>query len=272
MISIVIAAYNEENRIKGSLYKIDRYLSDSSSDYEIIVVDDGSSDGTGPLVSEMSADIDNLRLVRYETNMGKGYALRTGVLASRGDYVLLSDADLSTPVEEVSRLLQLLSHNRCDIAIGSRALAMSRIIRKQPWWRRGMGKIFNRIVRLVIMNDFRDTQCGFKLFNGEAAREIFSAARINRFAFDVEILALAMKKGYRIAEVPVRWKNAPGSKVNPVFDSIQMLFDLFRIRLSLGSAKYCSSSLHRQAENSFQPAGIRIPSPLFDAIDKKLPH
>ncbi|MBI1922567.1 MAG: glycosyltransferase family 2 protein [Geobacter sp.] len=266
MISVIIAAYNEENRIKSSLHKIDRYLSEGGSDYEIIVVDDGSSDKTAQLVSEMGADIANLRLVRYETNMGKGHALRTGVLASRGDYVLLSDADLSTPIEEMSRLLQLVSHDRCDITIGSRALAMSRIIRKQPWWRRGMGKIFNRIVRLVIMDDFRDTQCGFKLFTGNAARELFGAARINRFAFDVEILALARKQGYRIAEVPVRWKNAPGSKVNPVFDSLQMLYDLCRIRFFLGSAKHCAASQKPAPEVPFPP-GIRFPS-----LDKKLHH
>lgn len=266
MISMIIAAFNEENRIRGSLLKLDRYMSGGGSDYEIIVVDDGSTDQTSRLVTELSADIANLRLLRYETNMGKGHALRTGVLSSRGDYVLLSDADMSTPIEEMSRLLQLIAHDRCDIAIGSRALAMSRIIRKQPWWRRGMGKIFNRIVRFVIMDDFRDTQCGFKLFSGEAARKLFGAAKINRFAFDVEILALAKKNEYRIAEVPVRWKNAPGSKVNPFFDSFQMLYDLFRIRMALGSDGNCGASLTAAPENSLSP-GIRFPS-----LDKKVPH
>lgn len=255
MISVVIAAYNEEGRIGESLLRIARYFQETGRGHEIIVVDDGSRDNTGRIVSDLSAEIPNLRLIRYETNMGKGFALRTGVLASRGDHVLLSDADLSTPIEELTGLLRLLTHGKCDIAIGSRALAMSRIIRKQPWWRRGMGKIFNRIVRFAVLDEFRDTQCGFKLFPADLARELFGVARVNRFAFDVEILALARKKGYRVAEIPVRWKNAPGSKVNPLTDSMRMLFDLCRIRLMLGSVK-----VGRTPRSA--PDGRLVPHPL----------
>lgn len=228
MISIIIGAFNEEQRIGQSLRKIDGFLRGRSTDYEIIVVDDGSTDRTAPLVEELAHSIAGLRVIRYEKNRGKGYALRTGVLASKGDIVLLSDADLSTPVEELDTLQPFLSEY--SIAIGSRALALSKIIVKQPWWRQQMGKTFNRVVKLLIMNDFNDTQCGFKLFSGETARELFGEALIDRFAYDVEILALAKKKGYGVAEVPIVWLNDPASKVHPVRDSLKMLIDLIRIR------------------------------------------
>ncbi len=240
MISIIIGAYNEDNRIIRSLKKIHDYLGKLDIDYEIIVVDDGSTDRTAVVVNDLIPAIAGLRVIRYEINRGKGYALRTGVLASKGDMVLVSDADLSTPIEELDTLLPFLSEN--SIAIGSRALALSKIEVKQPWWRMGMGKTFNRIVKLFIMSDFCDTQCGFKLFEGNTARELFRQARIDRFAYDVEILALARKKGYRIAEVPIRWLNDTESKVNPLRDSLKMLIDLVRIRLSVGKIPVNPSS------------------------------
>jgi len=237
MISIVIAAYNEEKRIKPSLFKVKEYLTKQGMDYEIIVVDDGSNDNTARVVTDVAQDISHVLVIHYKKNRGKGYALRKGVLASKGEVVLVTDADLSTPIEELSKLLPLISDNKCEIAIGSRALALSEIIKKQPWWRQGMGKLFNKIVKILVLDDFRDTQCGFKMFSGDIVRGLFKEARIDRFAYDVEILAMAKKKGYRIVEVPVRWINSPGSKVNPIFDSLQMLFDLLRIRLNVGSVK-----------------------------------
>lgn len=234
MISIVIPAYNERKRIKGSLSEACAYLDDSGMDHEILVVDDGSTDGTARIVEGMSAEVPKLRVIRYETNRGKGHALRTGVLVSRGDLVLVMDADLSTPMEELRKLLPHLSDGRCDIAIGSRALALSDILRKQPWWRRGMGKTFNKIVKALVIGDFQDTQCGFKLFKGEVGRELFGEAKIDRFAYDVEILARAKKKGYRITEIPIRWINSPESKVDPLKDSLRMLADLLRIRMAVG--------------------------------------
>jgi len=237
MISIVIAGYNEEKRIKPSLFKVKEYLTTQGMNYEIIVVDDGSTDYTSQIVTDLMPHIPHLKVICYETNRGKGYALRQGVLASKGEVVLLTDADLSTPIEELSLLLPLISDNKCDIAIGSRALALSEIIKKQPWWRQGMGKLFNKIVKILIVDDFSDTQCGFKIFSGDIVRGLFKEARINRFAYDVEILALAKKKSYRILEVPIRWINSPESKVNPIRDSLQMLFDLLRIRLAVGSVK-----------------------------------
>lgn len=237
MISIVIAAYNEEQRIGKSLLKIKDYLDAQNFAYEIIVVDDGSTDNTRQVAIGYQSEISNLKIISYPNNKGKGYALRQGVLASKGESVLVSDADLSTPIEELSFMLPLISGREYDIVIGSRALNPETIIKKQPWWRQGMGKIFNRIVRLLVLEGFKDTQCGFKLFSGEAARNLFKNARVDRFAYDVEILALAKKRSYRVMEVPVRWLNSPDSKVNPIFDSLQMIFDLVKIRLRIGKAK-----------------------------------
>jgi dolichyl-phosphate beta-glucosyltransferase len=236
MVSIVIAAYNEEKRIGRSLERIRTYMDGLGVDYEVLVVDDGSTDATCQKALAYKSAIARLDVIGYQKNRGKGYALRTGVLASQGDLVLLTDADLSTPIEEFASLMTPVLSNKCQVAIGSRSLALSKIVKKQPWYRRGMGKIFNRFVRTLVIDDFCDTQCGFKLFSGDVARQLFREARIDRFAFDVEILALAKHNGYRILEVPVKWINAPGSKVNPVFDSMQMLCDLVRIRHALGKA------------------------------------
>jgi len=237
MMSIVIPAYNEEKRIAGSLLETCAYMNDFGLEYEIIVVDDGSSDGTGRTVDHIAMHVRNVRLVRYEKNRGKGHALRTGVLVTKGDLILVMDADLSTPMEELRKLMPYLSEGGFDIAIGSRALALSDIIKKQPWWRRGMGKMFNKIVKAIVIGGFNDTQCGFKLFRGVVGRNLFGEAKIDRFAYDVEILALARKKGYGIKEVPIRWINSPESRVDPVKDSLQMLADLVRIRFTVGKVK-----------------------------------
>jgi dolichyl-phosphate beta-glucosyltransferase len=230
--TIVIAAYNEEKRLAHSLRQIQAYQSAKGRPAEIIVVDDGSTDNTALLVLILSLEVQGLRLISYPENRGKGYALRTGVLASRRSLVLLADADFSTPIEELETLRPHIAPHAHQVAIGSRALALSEIARAQPIWRRGMGRMFNRIVRLLVIDGFHDTQCGFKLFTGEAARALFAAARIDRFAYDVEILALARKKGYRIAEVPIKWTDCSGSKVRPIQDSLQMLADLVKIRLT----------------------------------------
>jgi dolichyl-phosphate beta-glucosyltransferase len=237
MLSIIIAAYNEESRIGESLLKIKAYLDGQDADYEIIVVDDGSTDNTRQVAADYKSEITNLKVIGYPINKGKGYALRQGVFASAGDMVLLTDADLSTPIDELGRLLPLITGQEYDVVIGSRALQSSKILKKQPWWRQGMGKIFNRIVGLLVLDDFSDTQCGFKLFSDKAARNLFKYARVNRCAYDVEILAQAKERGYRILEVPVKWVNSPASKVNPIFDSMQMLFDLVKIRLRMGKEK-----------------------------------
>ena len=236
-ISIIIAAFNEEKRIIPSLLKIKEYINKQNIPYEIIVVDDGSTDHTHTVVRDLIKDIPYLKVIHYSPNKGKGHALRTGVLASKGEIILLSDADLSTPIEEFSKLLPLIHNDKCDIAIGSRALALSEIVKKQPWWRQSMGKFFNKLVKVLVIEDFKDTQCGFKVFRGDIARSLFKEAQIDRFAYDVEILAIGKKKGCKIVEAPVRWINSPESKVNPVKDSLQMFGDLLKIRMTIGKSR-----------------------------------
>lgn len=233
-ISIIIAAYNEERRIIPSLFKIKEYVTKQDLPYEIIVVDDGSVDSTHQVVMDLIKDIPYLKVISYVPNRGKGYALRQGVLASKGEVILLTDADLSTPIEELSKLLPLIYNHKYDIAIGSRALALSEIVKKQPWWRQSMGKFFNRLVKTLVIEDFKDTQCGFKLFRGDMARSLFKEAQVDRFAYDVEILAIAKKRGKRIVEVPITWINSPESRVSPIRDSFQMLGDLLKIRITIG--------------------------------------
>ncbi|RZB37650.1 MAG: hypothetical protein SRB2_00752 [Desulfobacteraceae bacterium Eth-SRB2] len=229
MISVIIPVYNEERRIGESLLKIRYYLTRTALDYEIIVIDDGSTDNTKQVLKRYCPDITNFKIISYPINKGKGYALRQGVSASIGEIILLTDADLSTPIEELAHMLHLISSSEYDVVIGSRALKTSMTIKKQPWWRQGMGKVFNRFVKLIVLNDFHDTQCGFKMFSGKTARSLFKDARVNRFAYDVEILAMAVRKGFKVLEVPVKWINSPASKVNPVCDSLQMLYDLAKI-------------------------------------------
>jgi dolichyl-phosphate beta-glucosyltransferase len=228
-ISVVIPAYNESSRIFPTLCRIDEYLKNRFKGFEIIVVNDGSQDNTAEIVLKTRDKIKSIKLIGYEVNKGKGYAVRQGVNNSKGNIILISDADLSTPIEEVEKLL-VHYDNSYDIIIGSRALKGSEIVIRQPWWRESMGKTFNRFVRFLILKNFMDTQCGFKLFKGDIGRETFARATVDRFAYDVEILYLAGKAGYRIKEVPIRWVNSPESKVNPIKDSLQMLKDLLKIR------------------------------------------
>ena len=243
MITIVIGAYNEEKRIKKSLFEIYNYFEKKLLDFEIIVVNDGSVDHTDEVLQEIALEMPKLKIISYGPNKGKGFALLTGVLSSRGDLVLISDADLSTPIEEVENLTAFIASKGFEIAIGSRALPLSRIIEKQPWWRQGMGKIFNQIVKIVVLSEFQDTQCGFKLFRGQVARRLFDELKTERFAFDVEILARAKKRGRRIAEVPVKWINSAQSKVNPIVDSLTMIRDLIRIRLALMNSSKASKPI-----------------------------
>ena len=229
-LSIVIPAFNEENRISATLRRIRDYLSDQSYEAEVLVVIDGSQDRTIDLVREFAADYPTLFVLNNESNRGKGFAVRRGMLESQGKFLLFSDADLSTPIEEVERLLWQL-HSGYDIAIASRALPDADIRVRQPWWRQLMGRTFNRLVQRLILPGIWDSQCGFKCFRREVAQQVFFRQRIDRFGFDVEILWLARKLGYRIAEVPVTWINDPFSQVRPIRDSFRMLVDIFRIWL-----------------------------------------
>lgn len=235
--SIIIPAYNEEARIGPTLERIGEYMRSSGMDYEIIVVDDGSTDDTRAVVSDAARRISGLRLVEDRVNRGKGFSVKNGFLNSSGRLVLFTDADLSTPIEELERFLPEAERG-ADIVIGSRSLKGSNIIKRQPFYRVLMGKTFNKLVRLLTVSGLVDTQCGFKLFRRDTCEPIFRAQRVERFAFDVEILFLAQKKGLKISELPVKWINSPQSKVHPVRDSLRMAFDLLQIRMNYFVGKY----------------------------------
>ena len=238
-LSVVIPAYDEAGRIVGSLERIRSYLDSRGIRFEVVVADDGSDDGTGELVTALGDP--RIRLVRLPTQTGKGAAWRRGVAATRGERVLLCDADLSTPIDNLERLEAGLE--RAEVAIGSRAVAGAEIIRPQPLHRRLMGKALNRLLRLLRVTEFRDTQCGFKLFDGEDARGLFPRLTIDGFACDIELLRAAKDEGLRIVEIGVEWRDSLPSRVRPLGDSAAMLRDLSRLALRrwLGSLRPDSS-------------------------------
>jgi|LQYC01.1.fsa_nt_gi dolichyl-phosphate beta-glucosyltransferase len=236
-LSVVIPAYNEAERIGDTLRKIHKYLLTRNYRSEVIVVDDGSTDSTRLVVKKIAREIPLVRLLENGVNRGKGYSVRAGVLNSQGKIILFSDADLSTPIQEVDNLGDWLGMGY-DIAIGSRALPGSEILVRQPRPRELMGKTFNRLVQLLTVSGIRDTQCGFKLFKKEAAKDLFEKQTIWGFGFDVEILFMASKNGYRIKEVPIKWINSPDSRVSIMKDSFTMLCDLVRIRIRYLTGKY----------------------------------
>jgi dolichyl-phosphate beta-glucosyltransferase len=230
-LSLVIPAYNERGRIGSTLEAAAAYFAEEGIDGELVVVDDGSGDGTADLVGRYAQTHPAVRLLRNDRNHGKGYTVRRGMLDAQGAVVLFCDADGSTPMGEATKLLGLIESGQADVAIGSRELPESDLARPQPWHRRAMGWVFRQLVRMIAVRGFRDTQCGFKAFRREAAQEIFRRQTLERFAFDVELLVIAHRLGYRVVEVPVRWLDNPDSRVRPGVDSMRMLLDLFRIRL-----------------------------------------
>lgn len=215
-LSIVLPAYNEAERIVPSLENIRGFLRESKIDAEVVVVDDGSHDGTsGAVRNQMTlfgASLP-LRLLTNETNRGKGFSVRRGVLASTGRRVLFTDSDLSSPISEYPKLAAALERREASVAVGSRALAASQVEVHQSWLREAYGRLFNLLVRLLTGLPFRDTQCGFKLFTREAADAVFPLQTLDGFGFDVEILYIARKLGFQAVEVPVVWRNAQGSRV-----------------------------------------------------------
>lgn len=226
-ISIVVPAYNEATRIVGTLRSIKEYCSAKLPEHEILVVDDGSKDHTARLARDALGEDPRYRVLVLDRNRGKGYAVKHGVMSSRHPFVLFSDADLSTPVQELEKLAVYAGD---DVAvIASRGLPDSEIVMRQPRYRETMGKVFNLAVRLLVAPGIRDTQCGFKLFGQQVVQDIFPILRTDRFAFDVEIVALCLRRGFRVVEVPVRWYNDSRSRVNPVKDSAVMLKDLVKV-------------------------------------------
>lgn len=229
-ISVIIPAYNEEDRILPTVRRVREYLEDRFGDFEIIVVDDASADATAEVVEREGREQGNMRLLRNDANLGKGGAVKKGMLSSRGALCLMSDADLSVPIEEMEKLLPHLEEG-FHIAIGSKSREGAEMVVKQPWYREKMGRVFNLVVRLLLVGDFRDTQCGFKLFRGDVARDVFGKTAIEGFSFDVEVLYIALKQGYRVKEVPVRLINSPTSRVRLFRDPLMMFLDLLKIRL-----------------------------------------
>jgi len=228
-LSIVIPAYNEEERLGLSIEKIAAYLEVSGVDAEILVVDDGSKDRTAELAAKALVGRRG-RVIRNGENRGKGYSVRHGVVEARGRFVLLTDADLSTPIEEHAKLAAVIRDRDLDVVIGSRALPGSNVEVRQGWLRQTMGRTFNAIIRTVTGLPFRDTQCGFKLMDRDRVMPLFDKMVVNRFAFDVELLFLCARFGLSVADVPVIWRNAPGSKVSVLADPLNMIADVLRVR------------------------------------------
>lgn len=234
--SIVIPAYNEAQRLPATLGTLLDYAAKHKGEIEeILVVDDGSTDQTPMVVRQLEKTSPLIRLIRYSRNGGKGYAIRRGVVEARGDLVLLSDADLSTPITELDRLRSHI--DAVPIVIGSRAVDTSTVRVSQRWYRQQMGIIFNRIMRALTGLSYGDTQCGFKLLRRDVAREIFREATVDRFAYDVEMLMIAEIHGYSVIEVSVLWFNSPDSRVHVLRDSARMLVDVIGIRARLGRRK-----------------------------------
>jgi glycosyltransferase involved in cell wall biosynthesis len=246
-LTIVIPAYNEARRLPTTLATVWAYLGRQPYQAEVIVVDDGSEDNTAALVEALNTAAAPVRLIR-NPHLGKGATVRTGMLAGGGRYILYSDADFSTPIDEIEKLLPWLEDHEYDIAIGSREGQGARRI-GEPGYRHLMGRVFNTLVRIIALRQFADTQCGFKCFTRAAAHDLFrqvqlygegaeqvKGARVT--GFDVEVLYLALKRGYKVKEVPVKWIYFSGSKVNPAADSLRLLLDVVKVRLNDMQGKY----------------------------------
>ncbi|HKW07367.1 MAG TPA: dolichyl-phosphate beta-glucosyltransferase [Candidatus Dormibacteraeota bacterium] len=232
MLSVVVPCYNEELRLPRTIELIERYLEDKKTAYELILVDDGSADGTRAVMNAAASRNQSVKIELLPHNRGKGRALAVGVMAARGEEILATDADLSTPIEELPRLQAALDAG-AGIAIASRALRGSRVEVSQPFYRVLMGKGFNLIVQAVLLPGIWDTQCGFKLFRGDVAHRVFADLITDGFGYDPEVLFRARKQGVKIAEVPVVWRNSAPTKVSPLRSSLDMLRHVIRLRFAV---------------------------------------
>ena len=254
-LSVVVPAYNEAQRLPPSLLRIREYLEQRGGEFEILVVDDGSTDGTPAAAEAILAPLGPRgRVLRNPHNLGKGASVRRGMLAARGTHVLFSDADLSTPIEEVEKLERALEAG-AGVAIGSRAVDRALVEQRQSWPRDVVGRLFNFVVRVFAVRGIQDTQCGFKLFASEVVAPIFARARIDRFGFDVEILTLAQRLGLAIAEVPVRWRNNPDSRVT-LGQGARAFLDPIRVRTGLVFGRYHLRGVPRVPEA--EPEAVRL--------------
>src|SRR5574338_1520531 len=251
-LSVVIPAYNESARLGNTLRAVVDYLAQNVPGGEVIVVDDGSTDNTADLARQVFKDSKGLRtsVISYKSNLGKGRAVRLGLLAARGEVALFSDADLSTPITEAPKLVEPIVNGQYDVTFGSRALDRRLIGVHQSWRREQGGRVFNLVVRVATGMPFWDTQCGFKAFRMSICRPLIEAATVDRFGFDVELLFLAFRAGLRLREVPVRWDHNEGSKISFLNDSVKMLSEVGLIRQQARRGVYDSAirAVHEQAQ------------------------
>ena len=243
-LSVVIPAYNEERRLPATLASVHEYLTAQNKSFEILVVDDGSLDNTDNVVESFARSHGQVRLLSYSPNQGKGHAVRVGMLAAQGKLLLFDDADGSSPISELPKLIDAID-NGADIVIGSRAKPDSKRKVKALPYRKYMGNTFNFIVQFLLLPGLYDTQCGFKLFKRTAAYDLFSVAHLNGYVFDVEILFIGKLRNYKITEIPINWTNVAGSKVNIFIDSPKMLLAVLWIVAGawLGRYKRLSTSI-----------------------------
>jgi len=230
-LSVIFPAYNEENRLGKTLTLVREYLDKQGYNYEVIVVDDGSTDVTAKLVEEFMRSWSRLKLIKQPKNMGKGAAVKTGIMAAKGDFILFSDSDGSTPIEEIERLWPYAKE--WPVVIGSRHCPGAKVHIKQVWHRIWLSRGSNLLIRILAVPGIWDTQCGFKLFQHDAAKAIFSHVTVRRWGFDFESLLIARHLGFRIKEVGINWYNDPQSSVRAGKEAIKTLVDLFKIKLRL---------------------------------------
>jgi dolichyl-phosphate beta-glucosyltransferase len=231
LLSLIVPAYNEADRLPETIQRIQKHSRSWSFPVEVIVVVEPSEDGTLAFAEKAARSWIHLRVLTHHEKRGKGFAVRSGMLRARGDLLFFTDADLSTPLEDLDAALALFARERSiDLIVGNRMHPESQILQRQNASRERMGKVFNRIVKTLTGLRIRDTQCGFKGFRNRAAKEIFGRQRIDGFSFDVEVLLLARAMGFVMAELPVHWTNSEASRVHPVRDSTRMFFDVVRVR------------------------------------------
>lgn len=255
-LSVVVPAFNEHGRVAPMLHDAAAWCRRRARSWELIVVDDGSTDRTSALIRDRAELIPELRLIRLGANQGKGFAVRTGVMNARGERILFADADGATPMPELARLEAALDAG-ADVAIGSRALDTAGVTVRKRWYRHVMGRAFHKLVAALTVRGYADTQCGFKLFRGDVAHDLFSRMRMNGFSFDVELLLMAERNGYKVTEVPVNWVHQPGSRINLVTDSLRMALDLFTIRANAMRGWYEAPHVARWEETRAQSAAVR---------------
>jgi glycosyltransferase involved in cell wall biosynthesis len=256
--SIVIPAYNEEERLGPTLDRVLAFARDNGWDAEILVVNDGSHDGTPEIVRNYERNTGIVRLLENPGNRGKGYSVRHGVLKATGEFILFTDADMSSPIEEAPKLLQALADG-ADIAVGSRWARSELQTRRQSLARQFLGRLFNLLLRLLLRLDFKDTQCGFKAFRRDAARAVFPLQRVEGWGFDPEILFLGHQFGFRMVEVPVRWGHDTRTRINPLLDGARMVSDMLLIRWNSIAGKYSGrrvSQVHPKPEGRPLPTDI----------------